>query len=265
MQRRRWRWALLSLAIVLAGVSATLVLERAPAPGFAAGLAADTAAAPVLDRLADALGFGIDEVVLTGHRNTTDREIYDALDLTRMVSFASFESDAIRRNLERLPWIAGAEMTRVWPGRLEVRVHERRPFAVWQMGDQLALVDDAGRVLSAIHRSTDFDVPRIEGDGAPQEAKALFAALERYPGIAREITQSHRVGTRRWSLRLKAGGALDLPADGELAALAALEANPELMQLVSAGDHVIDLRVAGRTAIRRATADRGPGRDPGSS
>lgn len=258
--RRRLRLAafcLLTLtAVVMTFMSGPDTAEDAASAGI-----------PLIDRVARATGFGIDEVVLTGHRNTSDQDIYEALDLDRTLSLASFKTESVRRRLERLPWIAAAEMTRIWPGRLEVRVVERRPFAVWRQGEALSLVDETGRVLTAIHRATDFALPRISGEAAPQEAKALMLALQRFPAILREVAEADRVGQRRWSLHLKRGGSLELPPDGELSALALIESRPELAALVTQGDYVIDVRIAGRTAIRRGgLAESGdPRRLSGSS
>lgn len=259
--RRRTRYAAAAVVLILAGIGGAL---WASSPGDGDELSAE-GPAPLGDRMARALGFGIDEVVLTGHRNTADTEIYDALDLPHTLSLASFDNEAVRGRLERLPWIAAVEMRRVWPGRIEVHVAERRPFAVWQQGEKLALVDGDGRVLSAIHRSTDFPLPRIAGDGAPEEAKALMATLQRFPVIAAEVALAERVGKRRWSLHLAKGGALELPPDGEVAALTMIDGKTELAALVKGGGYVIDARVPGRTAVRKSDPGAGAIRSAGPS
>ena len=123
--RRRTRYAAAAVVLILAGIGGAL---WGSSPGDGDELSAE-GPAPLGDRMARALGFGIDEVVLTGHRNTADTEIYDALDLPHTLSLASFDNEAVRGRLERLPWIAAVEMRRVWPGRIEVHVAERRPFA----------------------------------------------------------------------------------------------------------------------------------------
>jgi hypothetical protein len=60
--------ATLSVALV-----AALILGRSPA-----GLLGDR------DRVATALGFGIDQVSLTGHKFTADSDLFDALDLANV-------------------------------------------------------------------------------------------------------------------------------------------------------------------------------------
>ena len=202
--------------------------------------------------LARMAGFGIDEVVLTGHRQTADTDIFDALDLPRARSLLSLDTAGVRRRLEQLPWIAGAEITRVYPDRLTIRVQERKPFAVWLRGGQEYLIDITGRVLTEINRSNGLDLPRVAGKGAAQEARALFAALARYPTIAQFVTHGERIAGRRWALHLRGGTVLHLPADREIGALAMATENSVVEREIRAGNAIIDLRVQGRIAVRQA-------------
>ena len=64
----------------------------------------------------------------------------------------SFDSRAAQDRIERLPWVERASVERVLPDRLEVRVSERSPVAVWRRGDRNFLIDGSGRVLAAIPR-----------------------------------------------------------------------------------------------------------------
>ncbi len=231
-----------SLAVASAAAAAAVVGLRGTSVGAIAGAR--------VDELFQALGFGLDEIVLTGHRNTPDTAIFDALDLEHARSLASIDMDAVRRRLEELPWIAGAELTRVYPGRLDVRVRERKPFAVWQNDGREVLVDEAGRTLGEVHRSTGLGLPVLTGPGAPAEAATLMAALRGHPAIARLVAEAERVGARRWTLHLTGNVDLLLPADREAEALAEVAADPRLVKLIEAGGSVVDLRVPGRVAVR---------------
>jgi cell division protein FtsQ len=210
-----------------------------------------------LDGIARAAGFGIDTVVLSGHRYTADSDLYDALSLSESRSLVTFDPARVRLRLEKLPWVASAEITRVYPDRLDIRVAERRPFAVWRRSDGEVLIDAGGRVLSPINRSTGLGLPHVTGEGAASEARALFDLLARYPSIGPRVLESRRVGARRWSLVLAGGVTVHLPASGEEAALELLSTDPDLARLLGAGNCLIDLRVAGRIGIRQA----GPGPD----
>ncbi len=71
-----------------------------------------------------------------------------------------------RSSLRSLDWIQEASISRVWPNRVYVEVHERHPVAYLQMaGDRfarVALVDGEGVILQKPARAT-FSLPVITG------------------------------------------------------------------------------------------------------
>lgn len=203
------------------------------------------------DRIATALGFGIEQVSLTGHRFTADADLFAALDLKSARSLVSFDADATGKRLQRLPWVQSVEITRVWPGQLAIRVKERKAFAVWERGEVTDLVDATGRVLGPVKRDAPLDLPHIAGEGANAGAAPLLTTLGRHPEIAARVQRAVRVGDRRWTLELKGGGRIHLPSDGEASALARLAAEPPLLALLDAPGRVIDLRSPSRVAVRQ--------------
>lgn len=222
--------------------------------GLALGAAEETARragyAPEPERIARLLGFGIDQVTLKGHRFSYDRDVFDALDLANVRTFAALDTAAVKARIERLPWIDTAELTRVYPGRLDIRVTERRPYALWSRADRLYLIDRTGRVLAAVNGQTPPDLPRFAGEGAAAEAATLMETVARYPEIAGRLAEAERISERRWRLKLDNGAAIELPADGEAGALEALARDAELGKLVAAGRTTLDFRGPGRVAIR---------------
>ncbi len=203
-----------------------------------------------LERLAIATGFGIDQVALSGHRYTLEDDIFDALDLPNMHSFLSFEPSLLRERLQRLPWIKTVEASRIYPSQLKIHVTERTPAAVWQRGGQDYLIDEGGRVLSAVEPGVLDHLPRLRGEGAPGHVGQLFALMQRFPDIAAFVTVSERVGERRWTMKLVGGGALHLPAGQEASALEAFLAHDTALDIVQSGNSIIDLRAVERISIR---------------
>lgn len=203
-----------------------------------------------LDQLAATLGLGIDQVAVTGHKHALDSDILDALELGRTASFLSFDTAAARRRIEDLPWIATADIARIFPGQLAVKVTERRPYAVWRKGDRSYLVDVGGRVLSPVRPELASGLARIAGDGAATEAASLHATLARYPQVLSRLTEAERVGARRWRLHLAGNVTLELPADREALVLETLASGGTLSRLLSSSDHIVDLRAPGRIAVR---------------
>jgi cell division protein FtsQ len=236
----------LCAALALFAFSATLVAsERKLVPASLRALL------PPSDVLARSLGLGIDEVSLTGHHFAFDGDVFDALDLPNVRTFAGLDARAAKARIERLPWVATAEITRVYPNRLAVRVSERMPFAVWTRGNRRYLIDATGRVLSAADERALPALPRVAGEGAAAEAKALFDLLDRYPAVRSRLSEAERVGERRWNLKLERQITLKLPSDGEARILDELARDSELQRLASEANSTLDFRARGRVAVRR--------------
>jgi len=206
-----------------------------------------------LEQLAIAAGFGINQVSLSGHRYPLEDDIFDALDLNNMHSFLSFEPTVLRARLERLSWIKTIEVSRVYPGQLQIRVTERTPTAIWQRGGQSYLIDDGGRVLAAIEPGVMKDLPRIAGEGATRDIGQIFALLQQFPEVARFVSVSERIGERRWTLQLAGGGSVHLPVGQESAALQGFLSQDGALTLIQRGTSIVDLRATGRITVRPAT------------
>jgi cell division protein FtsQ len=196
------------------------------------------------------LGFGIDQVSLTGHHYTPDAEIFDALDLPNVRTFAEFDAAAALKRIERLAWVDTAQITREYPGVLKVQVRERRPAAIWQRADKEYLIDTSGRVLAHVALPHGWQLPRISGEGANTESLMLFTALGRYPLIEEQFDHAERIGERRWSLVLKNGSRLELGADREDEGLAHVSSRSDLRRVLTGSAFIVDVRTPGRIALR---------------
>jgi len=205
---------------------------------------------PGADRLLAWSGLGIEQVSVSGHRFTPDADIFDAIDLAGSASLLSFDSAQARARIERLPWVASARISRVFPGSLDVRIRERSPAALWTHGDGDYLIDADGRVLAAVEPGMSTSLPHVAGKGASSQARSLIDLVKHYPRIAERFERAERVGERRWTLQLKGGITLHLAADREAAAFAALSSPDDLGRLLSAHNVTIDLRTPGRVTVR---------------
>lgn len=209
------------------------------------------------DQVLTAAGFGIDEVAVSGHRFTPDSDIFDALDLPNVTTMAALQSAQVQARLRKLPWVANANITRVFPGRIDVTITERTPFAAWINGSTVVLVDTAGRELSAVRESDWPALPRIKGAGAPEAASALFQMLANVPDIGPRLQLATRITERRWQLELTNGVRLDLPPEGEATALASLLADKTAATWLDKPNTVVDLRSPTRIAARPLAAVAG--------
>jgi cell division protein FtsQ len=219
---------------------------------------------PEVDRLARVMGFGIDQVTLRGHRFSFDRDIFDALDLANVRSFAALDTAAVKARIERLPWIDTAEITRVYPGQLEIRVTERKPFALWTRGERRYVIDKTGRVLAAVSGETLPNLPRVAGEGAADKAAEIFDLVARFPEIGKRLEEAERVSERRWNLKLKGAVTVKLPADGEARILDRLSREAEMRDLLAQDNTIVDMRAPGRVAVRRDAPPAEASAQPGT-
>lgn len=218
-----------------------------------------------LDRVAGWSGFGIDQVTLKGHRYTPDGDVFDALGLDKARSVLSFDFAAGRRAVEELSWVERASITRVYPDQMIVEITERIPYALWQHGETLLIVDREGRVLSGAERHTaPVGLLQIAGEGAAKEALSLMALLSAHADLSGALELAERVAGRRWRLHLTGGVKIELPAMGEATALADLKAWPDFAKVLAAGHSVIDVRASGRIAVRAVVNEAGTDAEPRS-
>ncbi len=210
-----------------------------------------TNAVPEIDFLASIAGFGIDQVTVKGNRFTLVSDIFEALELEEARSFVSFDAASARARIEALSWVDSVSFRRVYPNQLNVAVHEREAFAVWQMDQTLSLIDNEGRVLSRIEEtSAPSDLPRFQGKGANKEAASLWSDLKGHPVIKQRLLNAERFGERRWSLSLSNSVVIHLPGSGASAALTQLESWPGFEGYMNNGSSIIDLRAKGRIVVR---------------
>ena len=90
------------------------------------------------------------------------------------------------KQVEAIPWVHSATLTRVLPNHLVIRVVERQPVAYANVGGHVSLVDSEGIFLDK-PESVYFDFPVITGldmKAGPEECKTRIAL---YQDFVREV------------------------------------------------------------------------------
>jgi len=202
-----------------------------------------------IDRLLVAMGFGINEISLTGQHHTPDQDIFRALGAGN-ATLLTLDVDAARRRVETLPWIETATLVRIFPDKLRVELQERKPSAIWHDGNRTALVDAEGRLLSFVAPSNlPNGLPHIAGRGAPVAAAELRKSLARFPTIAARVRLARRIGDRRWDIELTDGVRVKLAAGDPVASLERLVHLEHEMRGLDHRGRVVDLTVPRSVAI----------------
>ena len=239
---------------LLFGTAAFIAVSRVGTLPASAPLSAQSA--PLSAQIDDMMimaGLGVDEIRVTGYRQTNHDAIFAALELDRPTSLLRYNPESARRRVEALPWVDRATVSRVLPSTVEVSISERTPIAVWLHGERAILVDAEGRELASVLQSSlpqlPQQLPRVSGGGAPAAVNAFLAALGKHPALAARVRVAERIGERRWTLELDNGSRVHLPAEGEEAAIARLVQRAESAGLLNEPGRIVDLRVEDRIAI----------------
>lgn len=195
-------------------------------------------------------GFAVDQINVSGNRETSEIDVLDRLELNGWTSLIGFSPDAARERIQELPWVKSATVRKIYPDSIEVKIDEREAFAIWQAGGQLNLIEKSGRLIVPFDGRSHADLPLIVGAGAPAGAIDLIDRVATYPELASRVKGYVRVGERRWDIRLDNGVTVKLPEFGEDAALADLVSIERENKIFEKDIVVIDMRIADRLVVQ---------------
>jgi cell division protein FtsQ len=194
-------------------------------------------------------GFAVDQIKVVGNRETSEIDVLDRLELDGWTSLIGFDAGAARQRIETLPWVELAAVRKVYPHALEVRVEERQPFAIWQQGRDLSVIEKSGRIIAPYVGGREAGLPLIIGIGAPERAPDLLARLAQYPELTARVKGYIRIGERRWDLKLENGITVKLPEEGEDQAIADLVRMDRETGLLTRDIVAVDMRISDRLAV----------------
>jgi cell division protein FtsQ len=204
----------------------------------------------IIQAVTSRLGFAIDEVKVSGHRETSEIDILERLGLDGWTSTIGFDAEAARERIAALPWVESAAVRKIYPDVLEIKVEERKPFAIWQHGSELSVIERSGHVIAPYSGGRQATLPLIIGLGAPEAAPAFIERIHAFPELAARIKGYIRVAERRWDVRLENGVTVKLPEAGEDQAVKALIAMDHETGLLSRDIAAVDMRISDRLVVQ---------------
>jgi cell division protein FtsQ len=261
VRRLSW-WVFIGMLVALA--IAALALFKVPQTiGTAAG-----------EAIGDA-GFSLKHVEIKNHHRVPRLDIYNVAFDQPTSAMPLIDLEATRQRLLKFGWVRDARVSRRFPDTLVVDIVERRPAAIWQNNQRLALIDVDGVVLEQVRLDAMPDLPLLIGPAANLHAAELGRLTQVAPNLKPAMAGATWVGGRRWDLRFQTGEVLLLP-EGEAAARKALTkfaSMDQSVQLLGKGYVRIDMRDPKRMLIRLSSepgstvpeiAPEGPPASPGS-
>ena len=206
------------------------------------------------DAAANAAGFRIAAISLTGPKEVSREEVLTTAGVTGRASLLFLDADAARTRLLANPWIADAAVLKLYPDRLQITITERQAFALWQKDGRVSVIAADGTVLEPFVEDRYLGLPIVVGRGAQRQAKDFLAIIDRYPDVRSVLRASILVAERRWNLRLNNGIDVRLPETNVEQALDRLVVLDREKRLLSRDIVAVDLRLSDRVSVRLSDA-----------
>ena len=200
------------------------------------------------------MGLALNRVHITGASDEARPAIQAAIRLHQGQPITAIDLDQVRLGVEQVGWVRSARVVRLLPDTLVVSVVEHDRMAVWQTGGRNFVIDGSGAVIPDADAGRYPRLPLVVGAGAEQAAGEILPLLRQRPRLMARVEALVRVDERRWDVRLKDGGVIQLPAADQEAALIQLDALDQRERLLDLGFERVDLRAPGAVAVRPADA-----------
>lgn len=208
----------------------------------------------VRDATANAAGFHIASIAMSGQNQLTREQILATAGVTGRTSLLFLNADDARTRLKASPWIADATVLKLYPDRLHISVTERQAYALWQKDGRVAVIAHDGTMVEPYVAPQFARLPLVVGRGAAQRAASFLAVMDHYPAIRDQVRAYVLVAERRWNLKLKNGLYVRLPEAQPERAIETLIALDRDKKLISRDITAIDLRLADRVTVRLSDA-----------
>lgn len=120
------------------------------------------------------------EVIIEGCRRTSEGDILSIAQLDRKLNMLSIKLATLRNKVEGHPWIERAEIRRIFPGRISIKIIERKPVAIILL-ERLYYIDGKGAIFARVPSGHQIDHPVLTGlrrddfKDRPEEAWGLVS------------------------------------------------------------------------------------------
>jgi cell division protein FtsQ len=206
-------------------------------------------------------GFSVEDVTVTGRNHADPQALLAALGVARGDPIFAIDTEAARERIEHVDWVKSATVTRLLPHAIRIDVVERQPFAIWQRGGTLSVVDIDGQPITDENVQSFGNLPFLVGFGGAREAHDILSLIQQtQPQLLPRVRAFVRVGDRRWNLRFENGVDVKLPEVGVEKALVDLVALDQTYKILSRDIESVDLRLPDRVSVALtsdAMAERG--------
>ena len=196
-------------------------------------------------------GFAVEDIEISGNSETSEIVVLQSLGLEGAYSLQGVDIQMARGQLLNLPWVADADIRKVYPSTLKISLKERVPYALWQQEDgRLLMVERDGNIIGPLSAPKFRRLPLVLGQGGNVAAKDVEGLMQEWPELSERVRAFKRVDERRWDLYLDNGMIVKLPETGSDAALVRLRTLEAERSILEREIAAVDLRLDDRVAIQ---------------
>jgi len=105
----------------------------------------------------------IKNIEIDGAKRLSPEVILHLANLGPNTSLLAIRPGRLERALMTHPWIARADVTRKWPHRVQLKIQEREPVALVQVGERLFYIDHQGSLFNPLSPGDPHNFPVITG------------------------------------------------------------------------------------------------------
>lgn len=202
--------------------------------------------------------FPLRDVRLVGAVQTRPDQVLTALGFDRGINILTVDPEEIQRKMLTLPWVRKAVVDRILPDRLLIAIEEKNAVATGRTGENLVVLDEYGTVIKPLSPGEPLQPPIISftaGDSAAAEVVHFLNLLSRHPWLKERLSEAVSLSAERWVLYTREGMRILLSRQGDHA-LETLHRLQDQYKILDRNILQVDLRVAGRVAIRPKTTGK---------
>jgi cell division protein FtsQ len=197
-----------------------------------------------------AQGLRVRTLTIQGASPEAQADIARATGLQRNEPILHVDLQSLRRRVEQVGWVKDARIVRLLPDTIVIAITPRPTFAVWEHAGHALVIDNTGHAIPEADPAHFASLPLVVGDGADQAAPQILPIVRAHPQVMQHLDALVRVDQRRWDIRMRDGGLIQLPASGEDAALIQLDRLDQKSRILELGFERIDLRDPELVAVR---------------
>ena len=195
-------------------------------------------------------GFGIHDVMLYGRVNADKKKILAKTGVKYGQSIFAVDLEQIKQNIESMGWIQSASVERSFPNRINIKIVERKPIAIWQYKKKLHLIDKDGIVITNKNIDKFSYLKSVVGENANKKAVEFLQLISTDKALSQIVVGGVYISNRRWNLIVLDKLTIKLPAENPTKAWNVLGKYARERNLLARPISVIDMRVPKKIFIK---------------